>query len=184
LFLKFPTFPTGLITTARRNKDSMLFDSTTILLRSIVTSVQSGGEIRWEDHLEFGNQCLYELHQMSHSTSRPIRADSNAKFPAGAPPFARAIRAIPHLKSMMRAIRHRDQSGAVEAGRAALAEMNGIKTAPSCPPPIESKPDSSLPVNPPEQPAKMVHRHKKPETKKRAAVTKRKPARVSAASSR
>src|SRR6185369_17259526 len=104
---KFHPPSEGLIIAARRKNNSMLFDSTTILLRSIVTSVQRGGEIRWEDHLEFGNQCLYELHQMSRSTSRPSKADSHSKLQAGTPPFTRAIRAIPHVKSMMRAIRQR-----------------------------------------------------------------------------
>jgi hypothetical protein len=162
----------------------MLFDSTTILLRSIVTSLENGGEIRWEDHLDFGNQCLYELHQMSHSVSRPSRADPNAKFQIGTPPFARAIRTIPHVKVMMRAIRQKDQSGAVEAGRAALAEMDGTKSAPHPVASIELQAVTSLPVNLPDQPAKMVHRHKKPETRKRVAVSKRKPARTSVARSR
>jgi hypothetical protein len=162
----------------------MLFDSTTILLRSIVTSVGNGGEIQWEDHLDFGNQCLYELHQMSHSTNRPSKADTNAKFQVGTPPFTRAGRAIPNVKAMMRAIRQKDQMGAVEAGRAALAEMGGTRAVPSCLPAGGSKAESNLPLNPPSQPEKMVHRHKAAEPAKTAAASKRKPARVLAANSR
>jgi hypothetical protein len=164
----------------------MLFDSTTILLRSIVTSVENGGgEIRWEDHLDFGNQCLYELHQMSHSPSRPSRADSNAKFQIGTPPFARATRAIPHVKLMMGAIRRKDQLAAVEGGRAALAEMNGTIAAVHSASPIEPKPVSTQPATRPEEPSmSKVHRHKEPVKQKRAVVAKRKPVRVSAAGSR
>src|SRR5580765_410769 len=58
----------------------MLFESTTFLLRSIVTSLEKNVEDKWDDHVEFGNQCLYELHQMSRSTSRPSKPDANAKF--------------------------------------------------------------------------------------------------------
>jgi len=162
----------------------MLFDSTTVLLRSIVTSLENGGEIRWEDHLDFGNQCVYEIYQMSHSASRPSRADSNAKFQIGTPPFARAIRAIPHVKAMMRAIRHKDQSTAVEAGRAALAEMDGIRPTVSAAPAIEAKVDTSQPVKPPKEPAKTIHRHNKVVKKQRTAVSKRKAGRASVAGSR
>jgi len=162
----------------------MLFESTTFLLRRIVTSLENDVEDQWDDHIEFGNQCLYELHQMSRSTSRPSRHDSNAKFQTGTPPFARAISTIPHVKVMMRAIRHKDQSAAVEAGRAALAVMDGIRTAATPVPPAERKPENSVPASPPKRPAKMVHRHKKPETRKRAAAAKGKATRVSAPSSR
>lgn len=117
--------------------------------------------------------------------SRPSRADSNAKFQVGTPPFARAIRAIPHVKLMMRAIRNRDQSGAVEAGRAAISEMNGTIAAAQSVSPIEPKLDSTQPATRPEEPAKSkVHRHKEALKQKPVPVAKRKPVRVSAASSR
>ena len=35
-------------------------------------------------------------------------------------------RAMPHVRTMVIAIRHKDQTRALESGRAALAEMNGI----------------------------------------------------------
>src|SRR5690242_14781183 len=116
----------------------MLFESTTLLLRSIVHSIEDGGETRWDDHLESGNQCLYELYQMSRSTSRTHKADSQARFQVVTPPFARAVRAIPHVKTMMGSIRRKDQPAAVESGRAAIAEMNGIRTALPPGSPIES----------------------------------------------
>jgi len=36
-------------------------------------------------------------------------------------------RAIPHVRKMVIAIRHKDQIHALESGRAALAEMNGTR---------------------------------------------------------
>ncbi len=72
----------------------MLFESTSILLRSIVHSLENGSESRWDDHLESGNQCLYDLHQMARSSRRMNRADSKARFQVGTPPFARAVGAI------------------------------------------------------------------------------------------
>src|SRR5208282_2564245 len=35
-------------------------------------------------------------------------------------------RAMPHVRTMVIAIRHKDQTRAIESGRAALAEMNGV----------------------------------------------------------
>jgi hypothetical protein len=162
----------------------MLFDSTSILLRSIVSTLENAGEIIWEDHLESGNQCLYELHQMSHSSNRINRADPNARFQTAIPPFERAIRTIPHLKSMMRSIRSKDRAAAVESERAAIAMMDGTRLALCSAQPTDSKADTSLPVNSPEQPAKTVHRHKKPAAQKGAPVAKRKSVRVSAATTR
>jgi len=157
----------------------MLFESTTTLLRSVVTSLENGGEIRWDDHLEYGNQCLYELHQMSRSTSRPSRADSDPRFHSVALPFERAIRAIPHVKLMMKGIRTKDKSAAVEGGRGALAQLDGIRPVVSS---TEPKADR-VPVNPPQAQIKAAHHHKKAENKKRETLAKRKPARASAATS-
>src|SRR5664279_1395557 len=43
----------------------MLYDSTKALLQSILRSLETTGEIRWDEHTESGNACLYEMHQMS-----------------------------------------------------------------------------------------------------------------------
>ncbi|MFB3829180.1 MAG: hypothetical protein ACE15B_20605 [Bryobacteraceae bacterium] len=45
------------------------------------------------------------------------------RVPVCVPVSERAARAIPHVKSMARAIRRRDQAAAVSSGKAALAEM-------------------------------------------------------------
>jgi hypothetical protein len=160
----------------------MLFESTAILLHGIVNSLDDCRETRWDDDLESGNQCLYELHQMARSSNRKYRLESDAKFQVGAPAFQRAMRAIPHVKSMVRSIRRMDQAGAVESGRAAIAEMNGaIDSRPSVPA-IAPSAGNKPPVDRPEAPAIAVHRHKKPAPKGRAAIAVRKPARASAAS--
>ena len=107
----------------------MLFDSTTLLLRSMVDSLQGGEETEWDDHLEYGNQCIYELFQMS-------RPDQRKYAGTAAPLFERASRAIPHVRLMNRAIRQKDRATAIECGRAAVVEMNGQI-------PAGKKPDNS-----------------------------------------
>jgi hypothetical protein len=162
----------------------MLFESTTILLRSIVRSIESSGEPGWDDHLESGNQCLYELHQLARSSGRTYKS-SNAKFPVIAPAFERAIRAIPHVKLMMGAIRRKDQGAAVESGRVAIGEMNGTKAALPVVSPVEQKPAIAQAATRPEEPAiGKIHRHKVPAKQKRTPVAKRKPVRAAAAGSR
>jgi hypothetical protein len=101
----------------------MLYDSTKVFLTSILRSLQGPDAIKWEDHVEWGSECLYEMHQMARPQYQGYRADPSSKMPAFVPVHQRATRAIPHVKSMMRAIRRQDQAAAVESGRAALAEM-------------------------------------------------------------
>jgi len=144
----------------------MLFESTTALLRSIVHSIENKDEPGWDDHLESGNQCLYELHQFARSSTSTYKS-SNAKFPVVAPAFERAIRAIPHVKLMMGAIRRRDQEAAVAGGRAAISEMIGIKTALPSVSSIEPKLDTRRPAKRPEGPPKNVHGHKRPAKQQR-----------------
>jgi hypothetical protein len=101
----------------------MLYDSTKVLLRSILLSLQSAGRIRWEDEMELAGECSYEVHQMARPLYHGYRTDSMNKVPVLVPVSERAARAIPHVKSMVRAIRRKDQIAAIESGRAALAEM-------------------------------------------------------------
>ena len=101
----------------------MLYDSTKVLLSSILRSIESTGKIGWEDQLELAGQCSYEVHQMARLLYKGYRTDSVNKAPVLVPVSERAARAIPHVKSMARAIRRKDQIAAVESGTAALAEM-------------------------------------------------------------
>ena len=99
----------------------MLFESTKTLLRSIVQSLENGDTSVWDDRLESGLQCQYELHQMSRSSTRAYKV--------GSVPIAdRAIRAIPHVRSMTIAIRKRNQGAALESGRMAIVELEEINT--------------------------------------------------------
>jgi len=102
----------------------MLYDSTKVLLRGILWSLQSSsGKVGWEDQVESGRECLYEIHQMARPKYQAYRNDPSSKSPTLVPVYERAARAIPHVKSMVRAMRRKDQALAVESGRAALAEM-------------------------------------------------------------
>ena len=102
----------------------MLYDSTKTLLQSMLRSLQSTEEIRWDEHTESGNACLYEMHQMSRPQYKAYRTDkqnANSQAQAGFP--EKLSRAMPHVRSMVIAIRHKDQPTAVESGKSALAEM-------------------------------------------------------------
>src|SRR5690348_3604689 len=108
----------------------MLFESTTLVLRGIVNSLETAAETAWDDYLEYGRQCAYELAQMSRSSSRAYQArGSNPKFNAALPEFERAARAIPHVKLMNVAVRNKDRVAALQNGRAAVAEMDGKITS-------------------------------------------------------
>jgi hypothetical protein len=101
----------------------MLYDSTKVLLRGILLSLESTGRIRWEDHVEWAGECSYEMHQMARPLYQGYRTDPLNKVPVLVPVSERAARAIPHVKLMVRAIRRQDQAAAVQSGKAALAEM-------------------------------------------------------------
>ena len=101
----------------------MLYDSTKVLLRGILVSLENTGRVRWEDTFELAGECSYEIHQMARPAYRGYRTDAVSKAVVLVPVFDRAARARPHVKSMVRAIRRKDQAAAVVSGRAALAEM-------------------------------------------------------------
>jgi len=102
----------------------MLYDSTKVLVHGILQSLRSSDKKDgWDDHVESGGECLYEMHQMARPRYQGYRADAANRTPALVPVYERAARAIPHLKSMVRAIRRKDRAAAVESGTAALAEM-------------------------------------------------------------
>ena len=104
----------------------MLYDSTKGLLQSILRSLQAGDETRWDDQTESGNACLYEMHQMSGPHYKAYRSDRlNANSVAQTSFPEKLNRAMPHVRTMVIAIRHKDRTRALESGMAALAEMNG-----------------------------------------------------------
>ena len=102
----------------------MLYDSTKILLGTILRSLRSNDAIGWDDQIEWGGECLYEMHQMARPRYMGYRTDVLASSrPALVPVSERAVRAIPHVKLMMKAIRRKDQAGALQSGTAALEQM-------------------------------------------------------------
>jgi hypothetical protein len=92
----------------------MLYKSTKTLLRSILQSLEDADEIAWDDHIESGKECLYEMFQMTGPGATPA---------ADVPVSENLSTAIPHVKSMLSAIRRRDRAMAVEHGKAAFAAM-------------------------------------------------------------
>jgi len=104
----------------------MLYDSTKNLLRSIVHSLETFEKPAWDDLIESGKECLYEMHQMTRPSYRAYKsAGSDAKFPTHIPDSEGLNRAMPDVKVMVGAIRRKDRTMALQSGRAALIEMNG-----------------------------------------------------------
>jgi hypothetical protein len=92
----------------------MLYISTKTLLRTIIQSLEASNEGGWDDQIESGKECLYEMYQMS----RPGVASSVDNRAA-----QKLGRAIPHVKSMLGSIRRGDLETALAWGRAAIAEL-------------------------------------------------------------
>src|SRR5215467_4484180 len=102
----------------------MLYDSTKSLLRNILQSLEKPGDIGWDDQVESGRQCLYEMHQMARPEYKGYRTEGPNGKPAGPVPVSTKVtRAIPHVKNMVSAMRRRDHATALQSGKAALAEM-------------------------------------------------------------
>jgi len=103
----------------------MVYDSTKALLRSIIRSLETSDETAWDDRLELGKECLFELSQMTRESYQPCRKDtpSGQWWPSHIPDSKKAIEAMPHAKAMMSAIRHRDRATALESAKAAFAAM-------------------------------------------------------------
>lgn len=136
----------------------MLQESTTGLLIRLVQSLESAGEAGFDDQIESGKQCLYEMHQMTRPSFNAYkRVSPDDKWPSHLPNTVRFNRAMPHVKAMVKAIRCKDRVTALFSGKAALAEINGaascvalgsgpvsgtsvaIHVGGSCPPKTESK---------------------------------------------
>ena len=100
----------------------MVYDSTKSLLGSIIRSLETADEAAWDDRLELGGECLYEMSQMTRY--QPCRRDpADPQWSRNIPDCEKARRAMQQIKLMMTAIRHRDQTTALENARAALAAM-------------------------------------------------------------
>jgi len=127
----------------------MLYESTKSLLLSILRSLETSDEIRWDDQIESGNACLYEMHQMCVPRYRAYRSDNfNAALAAQSTLPEKLSRAMPHVRTMVIAIRHKDRNLALESGRTALAEMNGanspVPSASSTAPKVETTPTPAI----------------------------------------
>ena len=108
----------------------MLYDSTRSLLQGILRSLETGDQTRWDDRTESGNACLYEMHQMAKPLYKAYRSDGlKADSLVQSTFHDRLGRAMPHVRTMVIAIRHKDETRALESGKTALAEMNGIRVA-------------------------------------------------------
>ena len=136
----------------------MLCDSTKTLLQAILQSLQEPDQAGWDDQVESGNQCLYEMHQMTRPSYRAYKMTSSDKWPSHIPDRTGLNRAMPHVKAMMSAIRRKDRTMALENGKAALAEMNGSSMASGrAPEPGAEAKECSNVVRQYEKPARKQH---------------------------
>jgi hypothetical protein len=97
----------------------MLGNSTKTALINILQALEKPDPSTWDDQNESGKYCLLEMHQMSAPSYRGYKADR----PASELEPGHMRRAIPHVKSMLMAIRRKDQAAALASGKLALAEM-------------------------------------------------------------
>jgi hypothetical protein len=104
----------------------MLCDSTKTLMRTILHSLNAPDQTGWDDPIEFGNECLYEMHQMTRPSYEAYKTTGSERWRFHLPDFAAFNRAMPHVKAMMNAIHRKDRTMAIESGNVALAEMNGF----------------------------------------------------------
>ena len=103
----------------------MLCESTKTLMQTILHSLTATEQTEWDDPIELGNECLFEMHQMTRPSYRAHKTTGSEKWPSHLPNVAAFSRAMPHVKAMMSAIRRKNRLTALESGKAALAEMNG-----------------------------------------------------------
>jgi hypothetical protein len=140
--------------------DIMLYESTRGLLQSIVQSLETGEQTQWDDRTESGYACLYEMHQMRKPLYKAYESDSPKVNSAGKSAIPESLsRAIPHVRTMVIAIRHKNRTRAIASGRAALAEMNCAGHS--------GTPDKNGET---EKPSKGLRRHEKSTGKQRAAA--------------
>ncbi len=72
-----------------------------------------------------------EMHQMAGALYQPYKTDRlNASSREQGNLPQKLTKAIPHVRTMVIAIRHQDRPRAIESGKAALAEMNGVGPRP------------------------------------------------------
>jgi len=103
----------------------MLYESTRGLLVSILQSLETDDLTRWDDQTESGNACLYEMHQMCAPLYRAYRSDPQNTNSVAQTSFPDKLnRAMPHVRLMVIAIRHKDRTRAIQSGKLALAEMS------------------------------------------------------------
>jgi hypothetical protein len=155
----------------------MLYDSTIVLLQSIVQSLETD-KAGWDSQMESGKQCLYEMHQMSKPQYKGYRTEGPKGKTAMLVSVSENVnRAIPYVKAMASAIRRRDRAVALESGKAAIAEMNGSGRLRMQGCSTGRRPESKEISN-------VVRQHEKSTGKHRAVVEKRRSAgRVRVASS-
>lgn len=101
----------------------MMYESTRTLLQRIVQSLAVTDDIAWDDQIESGRECLYEMHQMTRVLTLPDKTAYH-RWAASIPDLGKLQKAIPHVKEMVAAIQQRDQPTALHTGKAALAKMN------------------------------------------------------------
>ena len=143
----------------------MLCDSTKILLQAIIHSLETPEPAGWDDQIESGKQCLYEMHQMTRPSYRAYKTAGSDKWPSHVPDGAGLTRALPYVKAMVSAIRRKDRMMAVQSGNAALAEMNGSRPSTTS--------GSKEPGKEVREASPVVRQHEKPARKHRPVVEKR-----------
>jgi hypothetical protein len=81
----------------------------------------------WDAHTDHAEMCLFEMVRMSQPVPDPTKG-SGERF-ALQPQGQNQLRAVPHVRNMVAAMRKRDRAAALKSGQEALAEMKPARWA-------------------------------------------------------
>ncbi|MEI9974107.1 MAG: hypothetical protein WDO73_19880 [Ignavibacteriota bacterium] len=69
----------------------MLLESTKTLMLTILHSLDAPDRTGWDDPIESGNECLYEIYQMTRPSYQGYKTTGSEKWPSRAPDLVRLI---------------------------------------------------------------------------------------------
>ena len=95
-------------------------------LKSIVdwSMTDDTDEGHWEDQVEIADTCLFEMQKKLRPITPTYKTGTrSAPMPIPSPYEDRLVRAIPHVETLLVALRKRNRVEARTSGNAALTEM-------------------------------------------------------------
>ena len=104
-------------------ENPMWYGNTKNMLESVVRRLKteaSQNDAEWQAHTELVKACLEEIVEMSESTVNPSKGASRYVH---RPVADKLSRAMPHVRSMLTAMRERDRTTALAHGETTLQRL-------------------------------------------------------------